>query len=29
MAGWRVLRLSERELTSATVSRIVDFVART
>ena len=28
MAGWRVLRLSERELTPPTVSRIVDFLAR-
>lgn len=29
LAGWRVLRLSEQELTSTTVSRIVAFVAST
>ena len=28
LAGWRVLRLTERELTVATVGRIIDFVAR-
>ena len=28
MGGWRVLRLSEQELTVAAVSRIIDFVAR-
>jgi len=28
MAGWRVLRLSERELTFATVARIIAFLAR-
>jgi hypothetical protein len=28
MAGWRVLRLSERELTTPTVARIIAFLTR-
>lgn len=28
MAGWRVLRLSERELTTPTVARIIAFMTR-
>lgn len=28
MAGWRVLRITERELTTATVKRIIDFLPR-
>ena len=28
LAGWRVLRLSERELTSGTIARIIAFLAR-
>lgn len=28
MAGWRVLRITERELTTTTVKRIIDFLPR-